>query len=79
MLCVMIGIAESNLLATVELLDQNQSHELMRKDKRRKRPKKVGAADESIINTIGAADDNHHMSRAFEAREKMLGEGRGVE
>ena len=78
MLCVMIWITESNLLATIELLDQNQSHEQMRKDKWRKRPKKVGATDETIIHPIGTADDNHHMSRAFQAREKMLGEGGGV-
>ena len=77
-LLMMVRLACRNLLCSVELLDQKQANQLMRENKRGKRPYQVSTAFQVIIHPERATDDDRHRSRRLQLLQQDAGEGRGI-
>ena len=78
-LLVVVATALGDFLGAVELLGEDETDELVREDQRRKRPDEVGTLMDTLVDTIGTANNHDDLARARQLGREEAGKGRGVE
>ena len=75
---VVVRAPRRNLLRTVQLLSNDQPHELVRKHELREAPHKIRAQPQPIIDTVRTPDHHHDALTSIERTAKRLREFGGV-
>ena len=76
---MVVRATAGNLLRSVQLLGEDQPHELVRKHELRKAPHEIGPLAHPIINSVSPANDDRDLFRRIERTLQPRGERRRID